>query len=216
MSELSSPPTPPIRVLCVEDHRIVREGIELIVNGSPDLRVVASASSGEQALVKFRQCQPDVILMDLQLPGISGVEAIRRIRREAAHVPIVVLTVYQGDHSIYSALDAGATTYLSKDALSDELLQVIRDAYAGRCSPSREHLQAVQSATAAVLTSRETDVLRLIAEGMSNKEIAACLMISRDTVQVHTRSLFVKLGVHDRTSAVRVGAARGIVRLVQG
>jgi DNA-binding NarL/FixJ family response regulator len=207
-------PETPIRILCVDDHRIVREGIELIIARQPDMQVVASAAGGDESVELFRRHHPDVTLMDLQLGAMSGVEAIRVIRREHPEARIVVLTMYQGDEDIFRALQAGATTYLLKDMLSDDLIRVIREVHAGM-HPVRADVEAALAERAAgpTLTPREVQVVGLIAEGMRNKEIAAALGISDETVQVHVKSIFWKLKVSDRSAAMNVALRRGIVHL---
>lgn len=203
-----------IRVLCTDDHRIVREGIALIINRQSDMEVVASAASGEEALALFRSHRPDVTLMDLQLGGLSGLETIRAIRRLDRNARIVVLTMYQGDEDIYRALNAGASAYLLKDALSDELIRVIRDAHAGAASLNAD-VEARLAARAArpTLTPREIQVLELIAEGMRNREIGAVIGVTEETVDVHVRNIRAKLGVDDRTAAVNVAIRRGIIHI---
>jgi two-component system NarL family response regulator len=206
--------TPKIRVLCVDDHRIVREGIALIISRQPDMEVVASAASGEEAIELFRQHQPDVTLMDLQLGTMGGVEAIRAIRRESPGARIVVLTMYQGDEDIFRALDAGAATYLLKDMLSDDLLRVVREVHSGS-QPIRPEVEALLAKRAAgsTLTNREVEVIDLIAQGMRNKEIAASLGISEETAQVHVKHILAKLKVKDRSAAITVALRRGIIHL---
>jgi two-component system NarL family response regulator len=207
-------PTPRIRVLCVDDHRIVREGITLIISRQPDMEVVASAASGEESIDLHRQYRPDVTLMDLQLGGMSGVDAIRSIRREHPGARIVVLTMYQGDEDIFRALEAGASTYLLKDTLSDDLLRVVREVYAGN-QPIRPEVEALLAKRAAgsTLTNREIEVIDLIAQGMRNKEIAAALGISEETAQVHVKHILAKLKVKDRSAAITVALKRGIIHL---
>jgi two-component system NarL family response regulator len=206
--------TPRIRVLCVDDHRIVREGITLIISRQPDMEVVASAASGEESIDLHRQYRPDVTLMDLQLGGMSGVDAIRNIRRETPGARIVVLTMYQGDEDIFRALEAGASTYLLKDTLSDDLLRVVREVYAGN-QPIRPEVEALLAKRAAgsTLTNREIEVIDLIAQGMRNKEIAATLGISEETAQVHVKHILAKLKVKDRSAAITVALKRGIIHL---
>jgi two-component system NarL family response regulator len=205
---------PPIRVLCVEDHRIVREGIGLIIDAQRDMKVVASAATGEEAVSLFRRHRPDVTLMDLQLPGISGLDAIRQIRAHDQAARIVVLTMYEGDEDIYRALQGGATTYLLKDTISDDLIHVIRQVYAGeRPIPQAVKTRLAERDTSAVLTTRELQVMELIAEGRRNKEIAAALGISDETTQVHVKNILLKLKVHDRTAAVRVALRRGFIHV---
>jgi two-component system NarL family response regulator len=203
-----------IRVLCVDDHRIVREGIALIVSREPDMTVVASAATAEDAVAEFTRHLPDVTLMDLRLGATSGIDAIRAIRRAHPAARIVVLTMYQGDEDIHQALAAGATTYLLKDALSDDLIGVVRQVHAGG-QPMGAHVKARLSERAAhpILTPREIEVLRLVSQGHRNKEIAALLHLSEETVPVHLKNIFAKLKVNERTAAVNVALRRGIVHI---
>ena len=203
-----------IRVLCVDDHRLVREGIALIIDREPDMAVVGSAASGADAIALFKQCVPDVTLMDLQLGRMSGLEAIRAIRQYHKAANIVVLTMYDGDEDVYRALEAGAATYLLKDMLSDDLVTTIREVCAGR-RPLAADIQARldERSTYAALTRREIEVLDSVRLGMRNKEIAASLHISEKTVQVHIKNLLFKLRVNDRTAAVNVALKRGIIHL---
>jgi DNA-binding NarL/FixJ family response regulator len=206
--------TPRIRVLCVDDHRIVREGIGLIIARQPDMEVVGSAATGEEAVSLFKRDRPDVTLMDLQLATMSGLEAIQAIRREDADARIIVLTMYQGDEDIHRALAAGATTYLLKDTLSDDLIRFVREVHAGR-RPIRADVKARldERATQPTLTPREVQVMELVSEGRRNKEIAVLLGISEETVQVHLKNIFAKLKVGERTAAVNVAIRRGIVHI---
>ena len=178
------------------------------------LRLTSQFQAGEEAVTLFSRQRPDVTLMDLQLPGISGLEAIRQIRKIDDGARIVVLTMYEGDEDIHRALQAGATTYLLKDTISDDLMHVIRQVYAGE----RPLPAAVQSLLAerderGVLTTRELQVMELIAEGLRNKEIASALGISDETTQVHVKNILLKLKVHDRTAAVRIAIRRGFVHV---
>lgn len=206
--------TPQIRVLCVDDHRIVREGISLIIDREGDMQVVGAAATGEEAVALFRRERPDVTLMDLQLPTMSGLDAIREIRREDADARIIVLTMYQGDEDIHRALGAGAATYLLKDTLSDDLIRFVREVNAGR-RPIRPEVKARldERAGSPTLTPREIQVMERVAEGRRNKEIAALLGISEETVQVHLKNIFAKLKVSERTAAVNVALRRGIVHI---
>ncbi len=203
-----------IRVLCVDDHRIVREGIALIIDRQPDMHVVASAASGEEAVAMFRQHRPDVTLMDLQLGAMGGVEAIREIRALDPAARIVVLTMFRGDEDIHRALQAGAATYLLKDMLSDDLIRVIREVRKGesRIGPDVEASLA-QRAAGPTLTRREIQVIELIAQGMRNKEIAASLGISEETAQVHVKNILAKLKVKDRSAAITAALRRGIIHI---
>ncbi len=204
----------PIRVLIVDDHRIVREGLALILTREPGIEVVGSVATGEEAVVLFPQDSPCVVLMDLQLPGMSGVEAIRVIHASDPKALIIVLTMYDGDEDIYRALDAGATTYLLKDSLSDDLVCMVNAVHAGE-RPIPPHVKARLEDRAArpTLTQREVHVLGRVLKGQRNKEIATSLAISEETVEVHLKHIFTKLGVHDRTAAVYVALRRGIVHV---
>jgi DNA-binding NarL/FixJ family response regulator len=205
-----------IRVLCVDDHRIVREGVALIIDREPDMQVVGSAATGEEAVALFKRVRPDITLMDLQLPSMSGLQAIHAIRRRHCDARIIVLTMYQGDEDVYRALKAGAATYLLKDTLSDDLIRIVREVHAGE-RPIAAQVKARLDERAAhpTLTAREVQVLEHVSEGKRNKEIAALLKISEDTVNVHMRNIFTKLGVGERTSAVNIAIRRGIVHIAQ-
>ncbi len=207
-------PAARIRILCVDDHRIVREGIALILSREPDIEVVARAASGEEAVAMFRRHRPDITLMDLRLKTMSGVEAISTIRRDDPNARIIVLTMYVGDEDIHQALAAGATTYLLKEALPDELVRTVRDVYAGE-HPLQDDVKAKLDARAGLpaLTPREIEVLELISRGMRNKLIATELGITETTVAVHIKNIFAKLKVNERTAAVHVALRRGIVHI---
>lgn len=204
-----------IRVLCVDDHRLVREGIALIISGTRDMEVVGAATTGEEAVAQFHRHRPDVTLMDLRLAGaVSGVDAIKAIHAEAPDARIIVLTMYSGDEDIHRALVAGATAYLLKDTLSDDLLRVIREVHAGG-RPVSPDVKALLDARSGQrnLTRREIEVLELVAKGKRNKEIAVLLGMSLETVPVHLKHIFAKLDVTDRTAAVGVALRRGIVHI---
>lgn len=203
-----------LRILCVDDHRIVRDGISLLISREPDMEVVGSASNGEEAVAAFRKHKPDVTLMDLQMPGVNGVDATRTIRQDAPDARIVVLTMYQGDEDIHRALQAGAAAYLLKDALSDDLIRVIRDVHAGKhAMPESVNAALASRASQAVLTPREIAVVELISKGLRNKEIAVALDISEETVKVHVKNILAKLKVNDRSAVVAVAVRRGILHL---
>lgn len=203
-----------IRVLCVDDHRLMREGIVRIVGLDPDVRVVAEASNGKEAVEQFLKHRPDVTLMDLQLPKMSGLEAIRAIRNADPDARIVVLTMYQGDEDIYRALQAGALGYVQKDSVPEDLLTVIREAHAGRQAiPSDIAAKLAARSGQSPLTTREMQVLQLLKTGKRNKEIAAELGISEDTTRTHIKSIFSKFNVHDRTAALSEAIRRGIVHI---
>lgn len=203
-----------IRVLCVDDHPIVRDGVSLIIDMQPDMQVVGVASTGEEALSLFSRHHPDITLMDLQLPGISGLEAIKSIRIEDPDARVIVLTMYEGDEDIFRALKAGASTYLLKNTLSDDLVRVVREVHGGQHPLSAEIAERLAARkTEATLTQRETDVLKLLAQGMRNKEIGAHLGITEETTHGYIKSIFAKLKVQDRTAAVTVALRRGIIHL---
>jgi len=203
-----------IRVLCVDDHRVMLDGLALLIGRQPDMEVIAAATNGERAVELFASLLPDVTLMDLQLPTMSGLEAIGAIRKSHSDARIVVLTMYQGDEDIHRALSAGAATYLLKDALSDDLIRVVREVHAGG-HPMAPDVRARldQRAANPTLTPREIQVLQLVSLGKRNKEIAAILGLSDDTVPVHVKNIFAKLRVNERTAAVNVALRRGIIHI---
>jgi len=202
-----------IRLLCVDDHHLMRDGLSLIINRQPDLEVVASAATGEQGVALFRQHRPDVTLMDLQLPTMSGLEAVRTIRAEYADARIIVLTVCDDGEEIYQALQAGAAAYLFKHTLSDDLIRVIREVHAGE-RPVSEVVEArlAERAKRPRLTPRELEVVTLMAQAMRNREIATVLGMSEQTANVHVKNIFAKLGVADRVSAINAARRWGLVR----
>ncbi len=203
-----------IRVMCVDDHRVMLDGLALLIGRQPDMEVIASATDGDSAVAEYARVRPDITLMDLQLPGTNGLEAIRRIRSADPPARIVVLTMYQGDEDIYRALQAGATTYLLKDALSDELVSVIRKVHDGGRPLTPEVEAGLESRRQhPPLTPREEQVVRLISEGLRNKEIAVALGISEQTAKVHVKNILAKLRVNDRAAVVAVAARRGILHL---
>jgi two-component system NarL family response regulator len=207
-------PNTPIRVLVVDDHPMVRAGLTATIDAEPDMTVVGSASTGKEGLEQYRQHQPDVMLIDLRMPEMGGVEAIRTIRAEFPPAKIIVLSTYQGDEDIYRALASGAVTYLLKDTLAEKLVEVIREVAGGGRPILPEVAQRLSERMfQTALTNREVEVLHLVARGMRNKEIAGELSISDETVQGHVKNILAKLSVHDRTEAVAVAIRRGIVHL---
>lgn len=206
--------TEAIRVLIVEDHNVVRQGLVALLNVVDGLTVVGEAADGLEAIEQFRKHQPDITLMDLRLPRLSGVEAIKRIRQEAPQARVIVLTTYDGDEDIYRALKAGARAYLLKGMTSDDLVTTIRAVHAGKSHipPAIAERLAERMGTED-LTPREFDVLQEIVHGKSNKEIATALGVSEATVKTHINSLLGKLGVTDRTQAATAALQRGIVPL---
>lgn len=203
-----------IRILAVDDHRLIRRGIASLVETEADMRVVAEATNGREAIKEFRVHRPDITLMDLQMPEMSGLDAIIAIRGEHPEARIIVLTTYAGDVQALRALQAGARAYLLKEALERELLETIRAVHAGRKSISPEvSFQLAEHATDDVLTASEVRVLALIAEGKANKEIAKRLSVSEATVKGQVQSILSKLGASDRTHAAMIGLKRGIIQL---
>lgn len=203
-----------IRVLIVDDHSIVRQGLATIINRDPEMTVIAQAEDGQQAIDRFREYQPDVTLMDLRMPQMGGVEAITAICAEFKSARIVVLTTYDGDEDIYRGLQAGAKGYLLKDAKPNELLNAIRTVHRGQqYIPPEVGAKLVQRMSNPELSERELDVLRLMAQGMSNLEIGTALSIGESTVKSHVNRILSELGVNDRTQAVIIAFKRGIVSL---
>ncbi len=217
MSTATPPPEAPlpIRVLCVDDHQIVREGLALLIARQSDMAVAGLAGSGEEAVELFEALRPDVTLMDLQLGRMTGVDAITAIRRLDPQARIVVLTMFQGDEDIFRALDAGAACYVVKDTAFADLVQAIRQVHAGRPPVMSTEIRArlATRATRPALTPRELQVLAHIRHGLRNREIAAVCGISEETVQSHVKSILAKLDVPDRTAAVDVALDRGILHL---
>lgn len=206
--------TAPIRVLCVDDHPLLLEGVARKIERQPDMAVVDTAGTGQEALILYRRHRPDVVLMDLQLPGMGGLQAIEAIRREDPNAKIIVLTILGGEEDIYRAMRAGAASYLLKSSLSQDLIATVRKVFAGERPMTPEvaaRLAAREGQSG--LSIREIQILELIAKGLRNKEIAGELGIGQETVQTHIKRLFVKLQVSDRTAAVTVALSRGIVHL---
>ncbi|HEY2546239.1 MAG TPA: response regulator transcription factor [Candidatus Acidoferrum sp.] len=201
-----------IRILAVDDHALLREGIAALVAGQADMKLVGQASNGREAIQQFRAHQPDVTLMDLQMPEMNGLDAIIAIRGEFPEARIIVLTTYAGDVQVLRALKAGAHGYLLKNSLHKELLETIRAVQAGKKFLSAEaSFQLAEHATDDALTPAEIRVLRLIAEGNANKEIATQLAISEETVKGQVRNILSKLDANDRTHAAMIGLKRGII-----
>jgi two-component system NarL family response regulator len=203
-----------IRVLVADDHPMIRAGLAATINVEPDMNVIASAADGSDAANLYREHRPDVALIDLKMPVMDGVESIQSILEFDPDAKIVVLSTYQGDEDIFRSLKAGAKTYLLKDMLADELVRAIRDvARGGRPIPPAVSQKLAERVLHTPLTPRELDVLRLIAKGLRNKEIAAALSIADQTAQGHVKSILEKFNVHDRTEAIAVAARRGIIHL---
>jgi len=203
-----------IRILAADDHPLLRKGIASLVNGEPDMKLIAEASNGEEAVEKFRLHRPDVTLMDLQMPGLNGIEAIIRILGEFHGARIIVLTTYKGDAQVKGALRAGARAYVLKGNVHLELLETIRTVHEGRKKiPPEIATELAEHATEDDLSVREIEVLRLIAAGNSNKEIAEHLSIGEGTVKSHVSNILSKLSASDRAHAVTIGLKRGIIDL---
>jgi DNA-binding NarL/FixJ family response regulator len=206
--------TKTIRILTADDHALLRAGIASLVEIEPDMELVAQASTGREAIEQFRRHRPDITLMDLQMPDISGIEAIIAIRSEFPDARIVVLTTYAGDVQVVRALKAGARGYLLKGNVHTDLLATIRVVHAGQKRiPPEVAAELAMHTTEDQLTVRELEVLKLIALGNANKEIAAQLSVREDTVKSHVGNILDKLGANDRTHAVTIGLKRGIIDL---
>ncbi len=204
----------PLRIMIADDHFVVRMGLAAVVNTQPDMSVIAEATTGAQAVEIYRQHRPDVVLMDVRMPEMNGIDAIAAIRKDYPEARFIVLTTYDGDEDIYRALQAGARAYLLKDMLRDELVETIRAVYAGqRRIPSEIANRLAERMNRTELTARELEVLKLIAQGKSNKIIAADLSISEGTVKIHVNNILSKLGVSDRTHAATFALQRGIIHL---
>jgi DNA-binding NarL/FixJ family response regulator len=203
-----------IRVLSVDDHPLLREGLAAIINNQPDMSLVAEAASSSEAVQRFREHRPDVTLMDLRLPDASGIDAMIAIRAEFADARIIMLTTFEGDVEIQRALEAGARGYMLKSMPPNELVEVIRQVHAGKKRvPAEVASHLAEHLSDESLTVREIDVLRHIAGGNRNRDIAERLYISEETVKVHVKHIMEKLGATDRTQAVAIAVRRGIIQL---
>jgi DNA-binding NarL/FixJ family response regulator len=203
-----------IRVLAVDDHALLRDGIAALIANQSDMELVGEASNGREGVELFRVHQPDVTLMDLQMPEMNGIDALSAIRGEFPEARIIVLTTYAGDAQVFRALKAGARAFLLKGLLRKELLETIRAVHAGQKRlPPEIAAEIAEHATDASLTLREREVLGLIAGGNANKEIAAQLTLTEETVKGYVKNILAKLGANDRTHAVTIGLKRGIIEL---
>jgi len=203
-----------IRVLTVDDHALLREGIATIIKSQPDMVLVSQASSGAEAIQQFREHRPDVTLMDLRLPDLSGIDALMAIRAEFSDARIVMLTTFEGDVEIQRALQAGARGYLLKTMPPSELADAIRQVHAGKKRvPPEIAAHLAEHMSDENLTAREIEVLRKVVEGNRNRDIAGLLFISEETVKVHLKHIMDKLGARDRTQAIAIALRRGIIQL---
>ncbi|HKR22541.1 MAG TPA: response regulator transcription factor [Pyrinomonadaceae bacterium] len=203
-----------IRVFSVDDHPLLREGIAALVSNQSDMTLVATASTGAEAIEMFKQHVPDVTLLDLRLPDMSGIDILIAIRTEFPEARVIILTTFEGDVEIHRALQAGARGYLLKNMPPSELLDVIRQVHAGKKRiPPEIASQLAEHMSDENLTEREIEVLRQVADGNKNREIARKLFISEETVKVHIKHIMEKLGATDRTQAVAIGVRRGIIHL---
>jgi DNA-binding NarL/FixJ family response regulator len=203
-----------IRILTVDDHALLRKGIAALVGAEPDLQLIAEARNGQEAIAEFKRHRPDVTLMDLQMPGMSGIECIIAIRSEFPNARIIILTTYPGDVQVVRALRAGARGYLLKGQIDRDLPEVIRAVHSGQKRiPPELALELAEHTAEDELSSREIEVLRLIAAGNANKEIANRLGIAEETVKSHVTNILAKLHANDRTHAVTISLRRGIIEL---
>jgi DNA-binding NarL/FixJ family response regulator len=207
-------PQPKIRVLCVDDHPLVRKGIAAILGNEADMVLVAEAENGREAVGLFRQHRPDVTLMDLQMPVLDGTSAVKQIRADCPEAKIIALTSYDGDQNIFRALEAGVRGYILKEAVHAEIVKAIRTVHAGGKLMSPEAAQRLtEYFPQAALTPREVEVLTMVARGLANKEIAARLGTASGTVKMHVQNILAKLKAVDRTQAVTIALKRGIIHL---
>ena len=203
-----------IRVLAVDDHPLIRAGLVSFLATEPGVDVVAEAGNGEEALEKYRELRPDIVLMDLSMPVMDGLAATRAILDEFPEARVIVLTTYGGDEDIHRALDAGAMGYLVKDMVADEVLHILRTVHAGRRGiPQPIAAKLAEHTPRIPLTPRETEVLSLVANGLSNAEVARCIGRTEGTIKVHLKNILQKLGANDRTEAVTTALRRGFIRL---
>ena len=205
---------PVIRVLCADDHPLVRKGIASILANEPEMQLVGEAGNGREAVEKFRELHPDVVLMDLRMPEMDGIDATREIRKDCPDARIIALTSYDGDQDIYRAIEAGVRGYILKEMVHTKVTQAIKTVYSGkRLMPPEVAERLSEYFPQVALTPREVEVLGLVARGMANKEIAHKLGTASGTVKMHVQNILAKLGASDRTHAVTIALERGILHL---
>lgn len=203
-----------IRILCVDDHPLIREGIAAVISNEPDMELIAEASTGREAIQRFREHRPDVTLMDLRLPDISGIDALIEIRSFSPNARVILLTTFEGDAEIQRALRAGAQGYVLKSLPRKQLLETVRRVHSGKKHiPSEVAARLAEHVGEESLSNREIEVLQKIAGGNRNSDIADLLFISEETVKGHVRNIMEKLGASDRTEAVAIGLRRGMIHL---
>ena len=206
--------TEKIRIFCVDDHPLMREGVAAIIRNEPDMVMVAEASTGHEAILRFREHRPDVTLMDIRLPDISGIDAMIAVRSEFADARIIMLTTFEGDAEIQRALEAGAQSYMLKSMPRRQIVESIRKVHAGkRHIPPEVAAHLAEHLGYEALSKREVEVLQQISKGNRNCDIAGLLFISEETVKGHVKHIMEKLGASDRTEAVAIGVRRGIIQL---
>lgn len=209
----SSPMPEKIRILLVDDHIVLRMGLVTATSGEPDMVVIAEAENGVDALKAYRQHRPDVVVLDLRMPGLNGIETIRLLREEAAQARILVFSNYAGGDEVFEALKAGAAGFVVKEMALDRLLEAIRQVHRGEQYVPPEIATRLHGRVLSQLSARELDVLRLLARGLSNKEIGAALHVVEGTIKIHVTNILAKLGVADRTQAILTAVKRGIIQL---
>lgn len=205
---------PPIRILLADDHPSLRDGLASILHSQPDLTVVAEAGTGREAVEKAKLFKPDVMIVDLRMPDGDGIQTIKELASSHPEIKTLVLTTYDNEEDIFCALEAGARGYILKDTTRQEIIESVRQVHAGsRFLPPAIAARLADRMIRPTLTPRELDVLRLVSRGRTNKEMAAAMFVSEETIKTHMKGLFQKLGVHDRAEAVGIALQRGLLRI---
>lgn len=204
----------PIRILLADDHPSLRDGLASILNSQPDLTVIAEAGTGREAVEKAKTLNPDVMIVDLRMPDGDGIQTIRELAASHPAIQSLVLTTYDNEEDIFCALEAGARGYILKDTTRQEIIEAVRQVHSGhRFLPPAVAARLADRMIRPTLTPRELDVLRLVSRGRTNKEMAAAMFVSEETIKTHMKGLFQKLGVHDRAEAVGIALQRGLLRI---